>query len=151
MISGAMSEKQQRRIRWAWISALPVSAVILIGLYFNLQKPVHTGRDLGWPMYLIVGWIPIGMVVLAIRARFGMITQFEYDDATLRYRTIDRPAWASRAIAELDQITEWRNSRDKIGYYLVFRGGIKLTLSLQIEGAQELADRLRRDRWPDSA
>src|ERR1700723_1894156 len=80
MISGAMSEKQQRRIRWAWISALPVSAVILIGLYFNLQKPVHTGRDLGWPMYLIVGWIPIGMVVLAIRARFGMITQFEYDD-----------------------------------------------------------------------
>jgi len=145
MISGTMSDSQRRRIRWAWLSPLPVMAIILIGLYFNLQKPVHTGRDLGWPMYLIVGWIPIGMLYLAISQRRAMITQFEYDGATLRYQTIDRSTWASRRTDELDKISNW-GSGGRIGYILVFRDGAKLTLLLQIDQAQLLIAKLQQDR-----
>ncbi len=148
MIRGRMSESQRRRIRWAWIWPLPVLAIILFAMYHGMTAPARSARDLGWPGTLLVAWIPIGLIHLALRARRRVITEFEYDGVTLRYQTVDRPNGASRATDELHEIRPWRNRAGQIGYILVFRDGTRLTLSLQVEGAQELADRLQRDRWP---
>jgi hypothetical protein len=148
MISGRMSDSQQRRIRWAWIAPLPVLAFMLFAMYHSMTAPVRSGRDLGWPGTLLIGWIPIGLIYLSLRARRRVITHFDYDGATLRYQTINCPGGASRAIAEIYKIDEWRNRAGRIGYILVFRDGAKLTLSLQIDHAEELITKLQRDRWP---
>ncbi len=146
MLSGTMSNSQQRRIRWAWIAPLPVLAFMLFAMVHSMTAPVRSGRDLGWPGYLLLGWIPIGLIYLALRARRRVITHFDYDGATLRYQTVDHPGGASRAALELHKIDEWRNRAGRIGYILVFRDGGKLTLSLQIEHAQELITKLQQDR-----
>jgi hypothetical protein len=150
MISGTMSDSQQRRIRYSWVAPLPVLAFMLFAMYHSMTAPVRSGRDLGWPGTLLIGWIPIGLIYLALRARRRVITHFDYDGAALRYQTVNYPGGASRATVDLHQIDEWRNRAGKIGYILVFRDDARLTLSLQIDHAQELIDRLRNDRWPES-
>ncbi len=145
MLSGRMSDSQQRRIRWAWIAPLPVLAFMLFAMYHSMTAPVRSGRDLGWPGTLLIGWIPIGLIYLSLRARRRVITQFDYDGATLRYQTVDNPRGASRAMDQLHKLDEWRNRAGRIGYILVFRDGAKLTLSLQIDQAQELIAKLQQD------
>lgn len=146
MLSGTMSDSQRRRVRWAWVAPLPVLAFMLFATYHSMTAPIRSGRDLGWPGYLLIGWIPLALIYLALRARRRVITHFDYDGATLRYQTIDCPGDASRAMDQLHKIDEWRNRAGRIGYILVFRDGARLTLSLQIDQAQELIAKLQQDR-----
>jgi hypothetical protein len=127
-----------RRVFHACTAGLMCLLFAGVGIFngrFVLPGP---GRPLG--MRVASGaFIAFAIVAITGSIRFSrrMISEFSYDGATLRFRTLG-------IAGEIAEVREWQGRGGPVGYKLIFRDASKAYLEYSVSNASALAEELRR-------
>jgi hypothetical protein len=74
-----------------------------------------------------------------------IVCEFDYDGATLQFRTLGIQQTQVRPLADIAQVKEWRGRGGTRGYRLVFRDDWKVYLEYSVANSIALANQLRWD------
>ena len=91
-------------------------------------------------VYLAVAVLSIG---LQLWFRRRIISEFEFEGRSLRFRTLGISSTEVRDVSEIARVRDWRGRNGMIGYRLAFRDGRKVYLERAVPNATAFADRLR--------
>ena len=121
------------------------SGLGLLNLHLMIAEP-HGGRD---KARLFVSFLFVLFAAVAIRYQFfflrTVISEFQYDGSTLRFRTLGTQEPQFRPLADIASIRDWRGRGGQLGYRLQFQDGRKLYLEFSVSNSVALANRLRAD------
>ena len=144
MISGAMPQsKQWMHAAAAFvIFAIFAAAAVANGMLPSHRPPVSPALRVVSALFILLS---IFIVTMIGWYRRRIIREFQYDGATLHYKTLAISEPLHRHPAQLTVIREWAGRGGLMGYQLFFRDHPKAYLEDSTPNARALIERLLAD------
>lgn len=144
-ISGEMPKRKQTMHACvaAFIFVIFAAAALVNGQFLWPSKAAHPeAMRIVSLLFIVLSCVIIAMVTWYRRR---IIREFDYDGATLHYRTLSGSERHSRLPSQLLYIREWAGKGGLMGYQLIFRDAPKAYIEDTTPNSTELIELLLQD------